>query len=203
MITNRQYSWFAFAFGIVPALQASAGEVDAIAHMNRLMEAKPPVTYLREDVRWETIRFPGGTIRIPIPIKVPYQGPARAANSYVAEVTAFAFDKAKLVALPEISLYTHKQLLNCADTNVSSTVSLALTGAKGWSVSKTDGVSTTVSASASGSVGVPGVGSTHHHSSTRKIKPTSHFRTSTLLREIVLTSLVPINARRFRISSKK
>jgi len=97
------------------------------------MEAKPPVTYLREDVRWETIRFPGGTIRIPIPIKVPYQGPARAANSYVAEVTAFAFDKAKLVALPEISLYTHKQLLNCADTNVSSTVSLALTGAKGWS----------------------------------------------------------------------
>lgn len=140
----------------IAATAGNAAEIDAAAHINKIMETKPLVMYQREEVRWEI--FPIG-VRIPHFIQVPYLGPAKASNSYVAEVTALTFDRAKLVSLPEVTLFTQKQLLNCADTNISSTVSMSLTGSRSWGVSKTDGVSTTVSASATGNVGVPGVGS--------------------------------------------
>jgi hypothetical protein len=135
---------------------ANAGEVDALEHMNALLANKPYVTYTRNEVQMKYMPMIGN---VPVPHRVPFQAPAKVTNSFVSQVNTLKFDNAKLASLPELSLFTQKRLLNCADASISSSVSLALTGTRSWSVSKTDGVSTTTSASATGSLSVDKVGS--------------------------------------------
>ncbi|HMR34315.1 MAG TPA: hypothetical protein PKA13_08370 [Geminicoccaceae bacterium] len=68
------------------------------------------------------------------------------------------FDATKIVDFPAIMLYTDKTVANCANTTVTSSISLTLTGARSWSVTKTNGVLTTSGGSISGQAQMQNVG---------------------------------------------
>lgn len=129
---------------------ARGNEVIAVDFLNKLLESRSQITYIKNEL---TGSGNGGfEVR-----SIPYQGAARVVNSYISEVSTIQFDKAKIKSLPEYSLYTQKQLINCADTSITSMVSLSVSGTKMWSVTKTNGITTTSAASISGQIGVQGV----------------------------------------------
>lgn len=139
-------------------------DVNATDYMNRLLELKSKVRYSGTRVKsvWVFTDKNGHHIfrpSEPVEIETPYdyEGSAKVINSRIVKVTDLVFDKAQITTLPQTGILTRKNIINCADASVTSSVGLSVTGTKSWSVTKTDSVSTTVGASVSGSVGIPGV----------------------------------------------
>lgn len=110
-------------------------EKDAIAEMNRLLISKPQVFF------WGLLNGQ----------KNLQKGAPLADNSYVTEVQTLSFDKAKVASLPVVTLVQHKIIKNCANISDSATIGLSVTGSKSWSITKTEGLSTTQGGSIGGS----------------------------------------------------
>jgi hypothetical protein len=152
-------------FLVSAADPARCADVSAVVHMNRLLTGKAPVerfdleTYFSENTSvLDALTDDKG--KVPDRRRGYKLVPAKVKNSFVVEAQALTFDEAKLASLPELVLFTKKTLQNCADASLSSNVTLNLVGARSWSVQKQTGVTITKNASVSGTLNVPGVGST-------------------------------------------
>ena len=141
-------------------------EVDGIAFLNNALASKPALWVPGVEYFTRTVcrRSPGK-------FEEPYcydvrdsrsittSASARVVNSRVVEVRDLKLGSPIPTSLPEITLLTKKVIRNLADVQVSSTVSLSVTGTESWQVTKTRGLSTTNGGSVSITATIPGIGS--------------------------------------------
>lgn len=137
-------------------------DISASDRLNSLLLFKPNVMINGTRKVTVMIRMPIpflGEILVPTEVDEPYQypGPARVINTRVVEVKGLQFDTARITELPSTGLLTKKTVHNCANTTVTSSIGLSISGTQSWSISKTNTVATTTGASVTASMGVPGV----------------------------------------------
>jgi len=76
------------------------------------------------------------------------QTPASVTSTTVVKVNNLKFDTAKIVSLPGRAMVDFKEYSNCDDVQLTTSVTVGVSGTRSWSVSKTEGVSTTTGGSA-------------------------------------------------------
>ena len=86
-------------------------------------------------------------------------GPANITSAQFVIDSEMVFDHASLSTLPERAVIISRQIRNCADVNLNSTVGLSFRVVKGWRSSKTQTLATTIGGKVSGSLKLSNVAS--------------------------------------------
>jgi Clostridium epsilon toxin ETX/Bacillus mosquitocidal toxin MTX2 len=159
-----------FGFAVAPCF---SGEVNGANQLNSALASKPLVIMTKTETRPPTqAEFQSCVDRFgPFPIPnfakclqpitqtVEYSAPATVTDSFVVETSSLLFAAVQATSIPVTGRLKTKRIQNCADANLTDTITLTVSGQRGWQVQKSNTLSTTIGASASGSVGVPNVAS--------------------------------------------
>lgn len=88
-----------------------------------------------------------------------YAAKASVKNGFAVEVLDFRYHEEKKITLPEKALIGRVDYYNCGPGIFSTSHTVTLSGSKGWSVSKTKSVSSSLTVSLTGNMGLGGIGS--------------------------------------------
>jgi len=131
-------------------------ELNGIATLNSLLSQKPQVVRTRIREEFVTIVRPisgppefssNDTFIERREIPEDYSDFARVTSSEIIAVQNLTFDEVNLRALPERPLLGSQLYTNCADGQLSVNISLGVSGTSGYTITKTNGVSTTIQGS--------------------------------------------------------
>lgn len=122
------------------------------AHLNMLLSQKPQVSYDKEVMEWTQVchyrptGMDGGEEicrQTQVRKLIQVSGFAQVATTEVVEVEDLVIHEDQLVSLPETALISRMEYQNCGPgASISRTIAMSVQGTKGYSITKTEGVTT-------------------------------------------------------------
>lgn len=154
-------------FAAVPCF---SGELIGVNYLNSILVSKPLVIFSKTETKLPTESEISSCIErvgpfrlsqcfMPVTQTFEYSGPATVIDSFVVETSPLLFSAVQPTSIPVTGKLKTKRIQNCADANLTDSITLTVSGQRGWTLQKSNSLSTTIGASATGSVGVPNVGS--------------------------------------------
>lgn len=149
------FTLLAFGLIAIAPLPTTAQEINVAENLNGQLLAKPRVKHSRTiRVQEERCTHAGSRFNgvdhcwtITREEVQRYEDVARVTSTEVLSIRDLVLDEPRLVTLPERALLSSADYENCADVQLSTTLSLSVSGTKGFSVQKGRTLTTTKGAS--------------------------------------------------------